>query len=133
MKTTTTLSGVYPSSGGYAHSVVIENPSRWLFTSGTMGLDDDWNAPLTVEEQLGLIWHNIRSILAENSFTVDDIIHLTCLLADSKHSKQNANAIKLALDGRNVPRTVFCAQLLDASWLAEIQVIAACSEKSDAD
>jgi len=125
MKPTTDVSGMYPSSGGFAHSMMLDKASRWLFTSGTMGLDERWQAPETIEEQLELVWQNINRLLKENNFSVDDIVHLTCLLTDPLHAKHNAAAIKVALNGREIPRTVFCTQLLDPTWLAEIQVIAA--------
>ena len=105
--------------------MLIDTPSRWLFTSGTMGLDSEWNAAAGIEAQLEVIWANIDAILSANDFSLADIVHLNCMLADPEYSKANAAATKAALDGRNVPRTVFCVQLLNPSWLAEIQVTAA--------
>lgn len=125
MHSTESVDGIYPSTGGYAHSMLVESPSRWLFTSGTMGLDGKWNALPSIEEQLDAIWSNIDAILSANDFSLADIVHLTCMLADPEYAKVNAAAIKSALQGRNVPRTVFCVQLLNPSWLAEIQVTAA--------
>jgi len=122
--TTTEISGVYPPSGGYAHCIVVEDPVRWLFSSGTMGLNESWVAPQTIEDQLSLLWKNIEVILKENDFTLDDIVHLTCMLSDPAYSKLNANAIETALCGRAVPRTVFCPALLESCWLIEIQFIA---------
>lgn len=105
--------------------MLIEAPSRWLVTSGTMGLDCDWNALPTIEAQLDAIWTNIDAILCANAFSLNDIVHLNCMLGDPSYSKANAAAIRSALSGRAVPRTVFCVQLLDRSWLAEIQITAA--------
>ena len=90
-----------------------------------MGLDQDWVAAPTINAQLDLIWQNIARILGAEGFGLDDIVHLTCMLSDPSHTRLNGAAIETALNGRPVPRTVFCTRLLDSSWLAEIQVIAA--------
>jgi 2-iminobutanoate/2-iminopropanoate deaminase len=52
--------GVYPATGDYAHAIEVRDVSRLLFVAGTMGLDPDGVPCATLDEQLELVWSNIR-------------------------------------------------------------------------
>ena len=119
------VAGVYPSTSDYVHALEVRNPQRLLFVAGTMGLDAAGQAGATLEAQLGLIWSNIRAILASAGMTVDNIVRLTSYLRDPAYADANAAARVAALGGRPVPTTAIGAQTLVSEWLAEIEVIAA--------
>jgi 2-iminobutanoate/2-iminopropanoate deaminase len=55
--------GVYAATTDYVHALEVRDPGRLLFVAGTMGLDAAGVAPATLEEQLELVWANIRAIL----------------------------------------------------------------------
>ncbi|CAM3449450.1 RidA family protein [Kibdelosporangium persicum] len=118
-------SGVYPATDDYVHAMEVRDPRRLLYLAGTMGLDQQGTPAATVEEQLELIWNNIRTILASADMTVDNIVRLTSYLRDPAYAEANARARVTALQGRAVPTTAIVAQTLDSSWLVEIEVIAA--------
>jgi enamine deaminase RidA (YjgF/YER057c/UK114 family) len=117
--------GVYPASGDYAHAIEIRGATRLVFVAGTMGLDPAGLPGTTLDEQLELVWRNIRAILAAAGMTVDNIVRLSSYLRDASYAEANAAARVAALDGRAVPTTAIVAQTLDSDWLIEIEVIAA--------
>ena len=90
-----------------------------------MGLDAGGTPGSTLEEQLELIWSNIRTILASAGMTVDNIVRLTSYLRDASYAEANAAARVAALAGRVVPTTAIVAETLVTDWLVEIEVIAA--------
>lgn len=117
--------GVYPASDDYVHALEVRGADRLLFVAGTMGLDADGAPGATLDEQLDLIWANLRAILASAGMTVDNIVRLTSYLRDAAYAEANATARVAALGGRVVPTTAIVAETLDSSWLVEIEVIAA--------
>jgi enamine deaminase RidA (YjgF/YER057c/UK114 family) len=118
-------SGVYPATGDYVHALEVRGAERLLFVAGTMGLDAEGNPGKTLEEQLDLIWSNLRAILASADMTVDNIVRLTSYLRDPAYAEANAAARIAALRGRAIPTTAIVVQTLVSDWLVEIEVIAA--------
>jgi enamine deaminase RidA (YjgF/YER057c/UK114 family) len=118
-------SGVYAATGDYVHALEVRGAERLLFVSGTMGLDAEGNPGKTLDEQLDLIWSNIRAILASADMTVDNIVRLTSYLRDPAYAEANATARVTALGGRIIPTVGIVAQTLVSDWLIEIEVIAA--------
>jgi 2-iminobutanoate/2-iminopropanoate deaminase len=96
-----------------------------VFVAGTMGLDADGVPGKTLDEQLELLWDNIRAILAAAEMTVDNIVRLTSYLRDVSYADANAAARVAALGGRVVPTTAIVAETLVTEWLVEIEVVAA--------
>jgi enamine deaminase RidA (YjgF/YER057c/UK114 family) len=117
--------GIYPATGDYVHALEVRGASRLLFVSGTMGLDAAGRPPATLDEQLELVWSNIRTILASAELTVDNVVRLTSYLTDAAYAEANARARVEALGGRLVPTTAIVVETLDPGWLVEIEVIAA--------
>ena len=116
--------GIYPADD-YIHAVEVRDPQRFLYVAGTMGLRPDWSAGKDIDEQLELVWSNIRTILASADMTVDNIVRLTSYLRDRSYMEKNAKARLKALGGRKIPTTAIVAETLMDDWLVEIEVIAA--------
>src|SRR5690349_8133758 len=89
--------GVYAATPDYVHAMEVVGAQRLLFVSGTMGLDEAGRAPPTLDEQLTLVWSNIRRILAEAGMTTDNIVRLTSYLRDAAYAEANQNARLAAL------------------------------------
>ena len=123
--THTPTEGVYAATGDYAHAIEVRAPQRFLFLSGTMGLDPAGVPGASLAEQLDLVWSNIRAILAGAEMTVDNIVRLTSYLRDASFAEENAAARVAALGGRLVPTTAIVAETLVSEWLIEIEVVAA--------
>jgi 2-iminobutanoate/2-iminopropanoate deaminase len=117
--------GVYPATPDYVHAMEVRGHERLLYLSGTMGLDPSGVAGRTLEDQLELVWNNIRAILASADMTTDNIVRLTSYLRDAAYAEANAKARCRALGDRRVPTTAIVAQTLSEDWLVEIEVIAA--------
>ena len=117
--------GIYAATADYVHAVEVREPDRILFVSGTMGLDERGVAGKTLEEQLELVWANIRTILAAADMSTDNIVRLTSFLCDASYADANAAARLRALGSHRVPTTAIVVQTLATDWLVEIEVIAA--------
>jgi 2-iminobutanoate/2-iminopropanoate deaminase len=117
--------GVYKATGDYVHAIEVRGAERLVYTAGTIGLDPSGAPGASLDEQLELIWSNIRAILASADMTVDNIVRLTTYLRDPAYAEANAAARTAALGGRLVPTTAIVAQTLVSEWLVEIEVIAA--------
>ena len=117
--------GIYPATSDYVHAMEVREPKRFLYVAGTMGLDERGVAGKSLDEQLDLIWRNIRTVLASADMTVDNIVRLTSYLRDPAYAGENAKARVKALNGRVIPTIGIVAQTLSSDWLVEIEVIAA--------
>ncbi|MGO7362802.1 RidA family protein [Rhizobium leguminosarum] len=117
--------GIYAASPDYIHALEVRHPSRLLFVSGTMGLDQQGMAAADLEGQLELIWSNLRAILTSADMTVDNIVRLTSYLSDGAFMEANQNARVRALGGRAVPTTAIIVETLRDDWLVEIEIVAA--------
>lgn len=117
--------GIYPATPDYIHALEVRQPNRILYIAGTMGLDAQGVPGTTLEQQLELIWSNIRTILASADMTVRNIVRITSYLRDPAYAEANQAARVEALQGHVVPTTALVAQTLSPDWLVEIEVIAA--------
>ena len=90
-----------------------------------MGLDPTGAAGATLDEQLVLVWDNIRTILAGAGMTTDNIVRLTSYLRDASYAQANAAARCAALGDRRIPTTAIVVQTLEEEWLVELEVVAA--------
>jgi 2-iminobutanoate/2-iminopropanoate deaminase len=125
MRTITHADGVYAPTSDYAHAVELPGPQRLLFTAGTMGLDPAGAAGASLEEQLELVWANVRAILAAAGMTVDNVVRVTSYLRDAASAEINARARVRALGGRRVPTTAVVVGTLSDDWLVELEIVAA--------
>jgi 2-iminobutanoate/2-iminopropanoate deaminase len=117
--------GIYATTDDYVHALEVRGAERLLFVAGTMGLDPEGAPGASLDEQLELIWSNIRRILADAEMTVDNIVRLTSYLRDASYADANGAARVKALGGRAIPTTAIVAETLVSDWLVEIEVIAA--------
>ena len=117
--------GVYSTGGDWVHAMEVRGAERFLFLSGTMGLDPAGAAGKDLDEQLVLVWDNIRAILAGARMTTDNIVRLTSYLRDVSYAQANAAARLRALGDRRIPTTALVVQTLEEEWLIELEVVAA--------
>ena len=118
------VDGIYAATSDYVHALEVRRPERFLYVAGTMGLGGDGSAPKTLDEQLELIWKNIRTILAAANMTTDNIVRLTSYLGDRSYAEANGAARERALGSRRIPTTAIVVQTLDPAWLVEVEAIA---------
>jgi 2-iminobutanoate/2-iminopropanoate deaminase len=116
---------IYPAVGDYIHALEVRGAGRLLFVAGTMGLGADGAPGASLDEQLRLIWSNIRTILASAGMTVDNVVRVTSYLREVAYADANAEARVRELGGRLVPTTAIVVQTLEDGWLVEVEVVAA--------
>ena len=119
-----THDGLYAAPPDYVHALEVRGAARALFVSGTMGLDPLGVAPVSLDEQLSLVWDNLRAILASAEMTLDNVVRVTSYLRDAAFAERNAAARNAALGGRLVPTTAIVVETLAREWLVELEVIA---------
>lgn len=119
------VDGVYPATPDYVHAMEITGAARLLFISGTMGLDRNGVAPAGIDEQLSLVWNNLRRILQEAAMTTDNIVRVTSYLRSASFAEANQAARIQALGSRRIPTTAIVVETLSPDWLVEVEVIAA--------
>jgi 2-iminobutanoate/2-iminopropanoate deaminase len=119
------VDGAYAPTADYAHATELRGAQRLLFTAGTMGLDPDGAAGASLDEQLALVWANLRAILAAADMSVDHIVRVTSYLRDGAYAEANARARVAALGGRPVATTAVVVGSLSDDWLIELEVVAA--------
>ncbi|WP_422375814.1 RidA family protein [Roseibium sp.] len=119
------VDGIYAATPDYVHALEVRNPDRFLFVSGTMGLEPCGRAPATLTGQLDLIWNNLRRILVEADMSTDNIIRVTSYLGDREFAEANQTARLTALGKRRVPTTAIVVETLQSDWLVEVEIIAA--------
>ena len=69
--------GVARQIGRYSDSVEVSGSVRWLYTSGTPGLDLDGTLPSDIAGQAEIAWQHIVSMLAKAGMTVQDLVKVT--------------------------------------------------------
>ena len=74
MKTHSPTEGVYAATDDYCHALEVSGAARTLFVAGTMGLEPDGTPGAGIDEQLDLVWDNLRAILASAGMTTDNIV-----------------------------------------------------------
>ena len=123
-RTINPVDGIYPASSDYVHGLEVKGVARQLFVSGTMGLAASGKAPARLDDQLELVWDNLRRILSAADMTTDNIVHVTSYLTRAEFAAKNQNARLKALGDRRVPTTAIVVQTLMPDWLVEIEIIA---------
>lgn len=75
-----TPSDIRPPFGRYSHGVEVPAGSRFVYTSGQLGVRADDTVPESVEEQAEICFEAIRSILAAGGMDMADIVRLSAFV-----------------------------------------------------
>lgn len=109
--------------GPYSQAIRIDN---MLFASGQLGID-----PVTgnfveggVKEQTFQVFKNIRAILEEAQFTMQDIVKTTVFLADMSDFATVNEVYASHFEGDYPARSAVAVKTLPKNGLLEIEVIA---------
>lgn len=117
---------IHPSSaplttGAYSPGAVADG---WLFTSGQVGTDRETGVPFdTVEEQVEGAISNLTALLAEVGGTLDDVVSVTCLLANLDDFAA-FNTIYARAFGQQFPARATYGVTLGGGLLVELQAVA---------
>lgn len=116
---------IYPPVAPYSQGVLVDSPKKFLFISGTVGMDKNLIIPDHFADQCHLTWNNIKSTLQEAQMNVENIVKMTCFLTDKKYRKLNASIRDIHLGNHKPATTVIATELLDNNWKLEIEIVAA--------
>lgn len=118
--------GVGTPFSTYTHGVEVDEPVRFLFGAGQVGVGADGTVGETIEEQARLVWHNITEILASAEMEITDIVQLNMLLLDPA-DRDMASAVRTEVLGEHRPATtlMYVVGLAGTEWRIEVDFIAA--------
>lgn len=110
----------------YTHGVEIDEPARFLFGAGQVGVDPDGTVSEDVGEQARHVWQNIREVLASAGMDITDIVQLNMLLLD-RADRDAAHAVRQEMLGEHRPAStlMYVVGLSRPEWRIEIDFIAA--------
>ena len=76
--------GVAAKIGKYGDAVEVSANQRWLFTSGTPGMDQAGEFPPDITRQAELAWGHIIKMLAAADMSVGDLVKITQYLTSAE-------------------------------------------------
>ncbi len=117
---------VFPPYRNYAHAVEVPAGARTLYVSGLNGFDaTSTEMPATFTGQVENVWAHLGRVLEAADMSLDDLVSLRFFLADAAYDEENVRVLHAQLGSHLTARTVVVQQLLDPSWLVEIEAVAA--------
>jgi len=123
--------GINPSAiaapaANYAHAMLVEQPSRWLHTSGVVPTAADGTTPPDVGGQARVVWVNIAAMLTDADMRPDDIVSVTTYAVSGIDLGPVMSARDEFLDGHLAASTlVTVPELAQPQWLVEVAIVAA--------
>lgn len=116
---------INPTGVSYAQAHLVEAPTRWLFVSGQIPVDEKDEVPAGFEDQCRLVWRNVEKQLHAGGMTLQDLVKVTVFLSDRRFREANYK-VRHEVLGRHSPAlTIIIADIYDEAWLLEIEAIAA--------
>ena len=109
--------------GPYSQAIQKDN---MLFVSGQLGLDPSTGEFVAggVSEQTVQVFQNLKAILAEAGFAMDNIVKTTVFLADMGYFATFNEVYKQQFEGDFPARSAFAVKMLPRNALVEMEVIA---------
>jgi 2-iminobutanoate/2-iminopropanoate deaminase len=118
--------GVAARIGTYSDAVEAAPNQRWLFTSGTPGMDAAGELPPDITAQAERAWGHILKMLESAGMSVNDLVKITQYLtrADDIPAYAKVRARMLG-DARPASMLMVVAALPRPDFLIEIEAVAA--------
>ena len=116
---------VHTPPGRYSHTVAVPTGTDLIFVSGQVGIRLDGSTPATIAEQADQVFSNIGALLKAHGLEASDIIKLTTFMVAGHDGRAVGQARNKYLGShRPASTTVYVSQLVDPTWLVEVEVIA---------
>jgi enamine deaminase RidA (YjgF/YER057c/UK114 family) len=117
---------IAPPAARYAHAVLVEQPTRWLHTSGVVPIATDGSVPTDLGEQATVVWANISAMLDDADMSASDIVSITTYVVVGEPLAPVMAARDKVLDGHLAASTlVTVPALARPEWRMEIAIVAA--------
>jgi 2-iminobutanoate/2-iminopropanoate deaminase len=121
--------GIATQIGKYSDAVETAPNMRWLFTSGTPGLETTGELPADITSQAELAWKHMLHILDQAGMTIADIVKVTQYLTRPEDIPAYAKVRSRILgDARPAFMLLVVPQLVRPEFLLEVEIIAAKAE-----
>lgn len=118
--------GVARQIGRYSDSVEVSGSVRWLYTSGTPGLDLDGRLPPDITGQADIAWRHIVSMLTKAGMTTHDLVKVTHYLLRPEDIAAYVQVRSRHLgDARPASMLLVVPQLVKPEYLLEVEAVAA--------
>ena len=118
--------GVATRIGTYSDAVEAAPNQRWLFTSGTPGMDAAGELPGDITLQAELAWGHILTMLDRAGMAVGDLVKITQYLTRAEDIPAYAKVrARMLGDARPASMMMVVAALPRPEFLLEIEAVAA--------
>ena len=118
--------GVAARIGTYSDCIEASPNQRWLFTSGTPGMDAAGELPGDITAQAELAWGHILTMLDRAGMTVSDLIKITQYLTRTEDIPAYAKVrARMLGEARPASMMLVVAALPRPEFLLEIEAVAA--------
>jgi enamine deaminase RidA (YjgF/YER057c/UK114 family) len=113
-------------AGYFSHAIQVVPNARWLYISGQSGVRPDGSTPEDFAGQAEQAFANIRAILADGGMEVGDLVKLVVYILRPEDLPDLRRIRNQFLgDARPAQTLVRVAGLAVASWLIEVEAVAA--------
>ena len=118
--------GVASKIGTYSDGTLVDPGARWLFTSGTPGLNAGGATLEGITAQADQAWKHVIAMLEQAGMTVHDLVKVTHYLIRSEDIKPYVQVRARYLgDARPASMLVVVPALVRPEFLVEVEAIAA--------
>ncbi len=118
--------GVAARIGTYSDCIEASSNQRWLFTSGTPGMDAAGKLPDDITAQAELAWSHIMTMLERAGMSVGDLVKITQYLTRAEDIPAYAKVRTRVLgEARPASMMMVVAGLPRPDFLLEIEAVAA--------
>ena len=118
--------GVAARIGTYSDCIEASPNQRWLFTSGTPGMDAAGELPGDITAQAELAWGHILTMLDRAGMAVGDLVKITQYLTRAEDIPGYAKVrARMLGDARPASMMLVVAALPRPEFLLEIEAVAA--------
>jgi 2-iminobutanoate/2-iminopropanoate deaminase len=126
MKNTILDLGVSKLIGSYSDAVIVPPNARWLYTSGTPGIELDGTVPKGIEAQTEVLWRHLLNILKAADMGPEDLVKVSTSLLHAEHMAPYVAVRKRILgDTKPAFMIVVVNQLVRPEFLVEAEIVAA--------
>jgi 2-iminobutanoate/2-iminopropanoate deaminase len=118
--------GIAAQIGSYCDGVVVQAGSRWLFTSGTPGLNHDGRLPADITAQAEIAWSHVIDMLQRADMGVKVLVKVTQYLVRAEDIADYRNVrSKFMGDCRCASMLLIVPALARPDFLFEMEAYAA--------
>ena len=119
-------SSIAAPAASYHHAVLVENPTRWLHTSGVVPNAPDGSTPDSVADQAKVVWKNIAGMLSDASMSASDIVSVTTYVVAGEPLGPVMGARDAFLGDHWAASTLITVPALaQQRWRMEVAIVAA--------